>query len=90
MKQKDIINELEKALNVKYAWSKSYDNGTMISEYVLYYNKISRENLAWLQIGNILDEVMSANIILNTNGERRIMNIESITDISEIVKKIID
>lgn len=48
MIRKDIINELEKTLDVRYAWSKDYDNEILLSEYALYYNKVSRTPLAWL------------------------------------------
>jgi hypothetical protein len=91
MTRKDIINEVEKTLDVRYAWSKSYDNGTMLTEYTLYYNRRARKPLAWLQIGfrTDSDEVMGADIVFNINGERREMEIEIIEDISEIVKQIV-
>jgi hypothetical protein len=91
MTRKDIINEVEKTLDVRYAWSKSYDNGTMLTEYTLYYNRRARKPLAWLQIGfrTDNDEVMGADIVFNINGERREMEIEIIEDISEIVKQIV-
>lgn len=91
MTRKDIINEVEKTLDVRYAWSKSYDNGTMLTEYTLYYNRRARKPLAWLQIGFVTDsdEVMGADIVFNINGERREMEIEIIEDISEIVKQIV-
>ena len=41
MTRKDIINEVEKTLDVRYAWSKNYDNGTMLTEYSsVKYRKI--------------------------------------------------
>ena len=91
MTRKDIINEVEKTLDVRYAWSKSYDNGTMLTEYTLYYNRRARKPLAWLHIGfsTDSDEVMGSDIVFNINGERREMEIEIIEDISEIVKQIV-
>ena len=44
MTRADIINEVEKVFNVRYAWSKSYDNGTMLTEYTLYYNRKSKKS----------------------------------------------
>ena len=46
MKRQDIISEVEKTMCVKLAWNKDYNNGTMLTEYVLYYNKRSRKPLA--------------------------------------------
>ena len=91
MIRKDIINELEKTLYVRYNWSKDYDNEILMSEYALYYNKRSKKPLAYLQIGFITDsdEVMGADIIYITNGERHEMEIERIADIPEIIKKIV-
>ena len=91
MTRKDIINEVEKTLDVRYAWSKSYDNGTMLTEYTLYYNRRARKPLAWLQVGFYTDsdEVMCGDIVFNINGERHEMEIERIEDISEIVKQIV-
>ena len=91
MTRKDIINEVEKTLDVRYAWSKSYDNGTMLTEYTLYYNRRARKPLARLQIGfrTDSDEVIGADIVFNINGERHEMEIERIEDISEIVKQIV-
>ena len=91
MTRKDIINEVEKTLDVRYAWSKSYDNGTMLTEYALYYNRRARKPLARLQIGfrTDSDEVIGADIVFNINGERHEMEIEIIEDISEIVKQIV-
>lgn len=91
MIRKDIINELKKALDVRYTWSKGYDNGTMLTEYALYHNKVSRNPLAWLQIGyrTDSDEVMGSDIVHITNGERHEMEIERIADIPEIVNQII-
>ena len=43
MTRADIINEVEKVLNVRYAWSKSYDNGTMLTEYTLFYSRRARK-----------------------------------------------
>lgn len=91
MIRKDIINELEKTLDVRYAWSKDYDNEILLSEYALYYNKVSRTPLAWLQIGYITDsdEVIGADIFYNNNGERHEIEIERIADIPEIVKQLV-
>ena len=90
MTRADIINEVEKALDVRYAWSKSYDNGTMLTEYTLFYNRRARNPLAWLQIGFCTadDKVISACISFNCNGERHELEIEKIEDITEIVKKV--
>lgn len=35
MKRQDIINEVEKALNTRYAWNKNYDNDTMLTQYAI-------------------------------------------------------
>ena len=88
MTRKDIINEAEKTLDVRYAWS--YDNGTMLTEYTLYYNKRARKPLAWLQIRYVIDsdELLVASIVFITNGERHEMEIGRIEDVSEICKKI--
>ena len=92
MIRKDIINELEKTLYVRYNWSKDYDNEILLSEYALYYNKRSKKPLAYLQIGYITDsdEVMGADIIYYNNGERHEIEIEKIQDIPEIVKQLVD
>ena len=91
MTRTDIINEVEKVLNVKYAWSKSYDNGTMLTEYTLFYNRRARKPLAWLQIGFCTadDKVISACISFNCNGERHELEVEKVEDIAEIVKKVV-
>ena len=90
MTRKDIISEVEKTLDVRYAWSKNYDNGTNLTEYTLYYNRRARKPLVWLQIGyvNDSDELLVASIVFITNGERQEMEIGKIEDISEICKKI--
>ena len=91
MTRADIINEVEKVLNVRYAWSKSYDNGTMLTEYTLFYNRRARKPLAWLQIGFCTadDKVISACISFNCNGERHELEVEKVEDIAEIVKKVV-
>ena len=91
MTRADIINEVEKVLNVRYAWSKSYDNGTMLTEYTLFYNRRARKPLAWLQIGFCTadDKVISACISFNCNGERHELEVEEVEDIAEIVKKVV-
>ena len=91
MTRADIINEVEKVLNVRYAWSKSYDNGTMLTEYTLFYNRRARKPLAWLQIGFYTDDdkVMSAGINFTLNGERHEFEIEKVEDIAEILKKVV-
>ena len=91
MTRADIINEVEKALDVRYAWSKSYDNGTMLTEYTLFYNRRARKPLAWLQIGFCTadDKVISACISFNCNGERHELEVEKVEDIAEIVKKVV-
>ena len=91
MTRTGIINEVEKALNVKYAWSKSYDNGTMLTEYTLFYNRRAKNPLAWLQIGFCTadDKVISAGISFNRNGERHELEIEKVEDIAEILKKVV-
>ena len=90
MTRADIINEIEKTFNVRYAWSKSYDNGTMLTDYTLYYNKGARKPLAWLQIGfnTETDNVISADISFNLNGDRHELEIEKVEDIAEILKKV--
>lgn len=90
MTRADIINEVEKVFNVRYAWSKSYDNGTMLTEYTLYYNKRARKPLAWLQIGfnTETDNVIGADISFNLNGDRHELEIEKMEDIAEILKKV--
>lgn len=91
MTRADIINEVEKVLNVRYAWSKSYDNGTMLTEYTLFYNRRARKPLAWLQIGFYTDDdkVISAGINFTLNGERHEFEIEKVEDIAEILKKVV-
>lgn len=91
MTRADIINEVEKVFNVRYAWSKSYDNGTMLTEYTLYYNKRARKPLAWLQIGfnTETDNVIGADISFTDKyGERHELEIEKVEDIAEILKKV--
>lgn len=90
MTRADIINEVEKVFNVRYAWSKSYDNGTMLTEYTLYYNRRARKPLAWLQIGfsTETDNVIGADISFNLNGDRHELEIEKMEDIAEILKKV--
>ena len=91
MTRADIINEVEKVLNVRYAWSKSYDNSTMLTEYTLFYNRRARKPLAWLQIGFYTadDKVISAGINFTLNGERHEFEIEKVEDIAEILKKVV-
>lgn len=88
MTRADIINEVEKALDVRYAWSKSYDNGTMLTEYTL---RRARKPLAWLQVGFYTadDKVISAGINFTLNGERHEFEIEKVEDIAEILKKVV-
>jgi hypothetical protein len=90
MTRADIINEVGKVFNVRYAWSKSYDNGTMLTEYTLYYNRRARKPLAWLQIGfnTETDNVIGADISFNLNGDRHELEIEKVEDIAEILKKV--
>ena len=92
MTRADIINEVEKALDVRYAWSKTYGiYGTMLTEYTLFYNRRARKQLAWLQIGYCTadDKVISACISFNCNGERHEKEKEKVEDIAEIVKKVV-
>lgn len=92
MTRADIINEVEKVFNVRYAWSKSYDNGTMLTEYTLYYNRRARKPLAWLQIGfnTETDNVIGADISFTDKyGERHELDIEKVEDIAEILKKVV-
>lgn len=91
MTRADIINEVEKSMNVRYAWSKSYDNGTMLTEYTLYYNRRARKPRAWLQIGfnTETDEVIGADFSFNHNGNRHEFEVEKIEDVAEILKKIL-
>ena len=86
MKRQDIINEVEKALNIRYAWSKNYDNGTMLTQYAIYYNKRAKKPLGWLQVGYYInnDEVIGASIDFN-NAERTEVEIEKIEDIEKII-----
>lgn len=86
MKRQEIINEVEKALNTRYAWSKNYDNGTMLTQYAIYYNKRAKKPLGWLQIGYYIynDEVIGAGIDFN-NAERTEVEIENIEDIKKII-----
>ena len=89
MKRQDIINEVEKTMCVKLAWNKDYNNGTMLTEYVLYYSKRARKPLAWLQVGYFTDsnEVMSAGISFNQNGEHQEYEIENLEDVEKIITK---
>lgn len=91
MTRADIINEVEKVLNVRYAWSKNYDNGTMLTEYTLFYNRRAKTPLAGLQIGFYTDDdkVISAGINFTLNGERHEFEIEKVEDIAEILKKVV-
>ena len=91
MTRADIINEVEKALDVRYAWSKNYDNGTILTEYTLFYNRRARKPLAWLQIGFYTDDdkVIGAGINFTLNGERYEFEIEKVEDIAEILKKVV-
>ena len=89
MKRQDIINEVEKALYARTAWNKDYNNGTMLTEYVLYYSRRARKPLAWLQVGYFTDsnEVMSAGISFNQNGEHQEYEIENLEDVEKIITK---
>ena len=91
MTRADIINEVEKVFNVRYGWSKSYDNGTMLTDYTLYYNRRARKPLAWLQIGFVCEtnEIITGCISYNKNGERICEEINTIEDIAEILKKLV-
>lgn len=86
MKRQEIINEVEKALNTRYAWSKNYDNGTMLTQYAIYYNKRAKKPLGWLQVGYYInnDEVIGASIDFN-NAERTEVEIENIEDVKKII-----
>ena len=93
----DIINEVEKAFEVRFGWNKSYDNGTMLTECGLYHKRKNLKSrrpktpLARLQIGFYTadDKVIGANISFNRNGERHEFEIEKVEDIAEIVKKVV-
>lgn len=92
MTRVEIISEVEKVLNVRYAWSKPYGIcGIMQTEYTLFYNRRARKPLAWLQIGFCTtdDKVINACIIFNLNGEGHEIKIEKVEDIAEILKKIV-
>ena len=92
MTRADIINEVEKVLNVRYAWSKTYGiYGTMLTKYTLFYNRRARKPLAWLQIGFCTadDKVIGADINFTLNGERLEFEIEKVEDIAEILKKVV-
>ena len=86
MKRQEIINEVEKTLNTRNAWSKNYDNGTMLTQYAIYYNKRARKPLGWLQVGYYInnDEVIGADIVFN-NAEGTEVEIENIEDIKKII-----
>ena len=86
MKRQEIINEVEKALNTRYAWSNNYDNGTMLTQYAIYYNNRAIKPLGWLQVGYYInnDEVIGADIVFN-NAERTEVEIENIEDIKKII-----
>lgn len=86
MKRQEIINEVEKTLNTRNAWSKNYDNGTMLTQYAIYYNNRARKPLGWLQVGYYInnDEVIGADIVFN-NAERTEVEIENIEDIKKII-----
>ena len=86
MKRQEIINEVEKTLNTRNAWSKNYDNGTMLTQYAIYYNNRARKPLGWLQVGYYIDsdEVIGASIDFN-NAERTEVEIEKIEDIEKII-----
>lgn len=87
MKRQDIINEVEKTMCVKLAWNKDYNNGTMLTEYALYFNKRARKPLGWLQIGYHTDSdlTIGADIAYFTNGERNEIEIENLEDIEKII-----
>ena len=92
MTRADIINEVEKALDVRYSWSKTYGiYGTMLTEYTLFYSRRARKPLAWLQIGFYTDDdkVIGAGINFTLNGERHEFEIEKVEDIAEILKKVV-
>ena len=91
MKRQDIINEVEKALNIRYAWSKNYDNGTMLTQYAIYYNKRSKKPLGWLQVGYYInsDDVIGADIVFN-NSERTEVEIENIEDVKKIIPNLFE
>lgn len=91
MTRADIINEVEKALDVRYSWDKTYGiYGTLLTEYTLFYSRRARKPLAWLQIGFFTsdDKVIDACISFNRNGERHELEIEKVEDIAEILKKV--
>jgi hypothetical protein len=89
MKRQDIINEVEKTMCVKFAWNKDYNNGTMLTEYVLYYNNRARKPLAWLQVGYFTDsnKVISAGISFNQNGEHQEYEIKNLENVKNIITK---
>lgn len=91
MKRQDIVSEVSKALDVRIGWNKDYNNGTMLTEYSLFYNKRARKPLAWLQVGYFTDsnEVIGADIHFNLNGERYEYEIETNEDIKKIIVKIV-
>lgn len=87
MTQTELATKFKQTYMVRYSWSKNYDNGTRLQEYVIYNNK-PRNTLAWLQIGFHIatDNVISAGITIN-NAERTEIEIENINDVEEIIKK---
>lgn len=88
MKRKDIVSEVSKALDVRLAWRKDYGNGTMVTQYTLYYNRRARKPLGWLEICHTIyndDVIGGADIITHRNGEQQENEIRSIENIEKII-----
>ena len=52
MKTTDIIDTItSKGLNVRYSWSKKYDNGSSLFEFKIYKSRRHKKPLAFVQIG---------------------------------------
>lgn len=90
MTRADIINEVEKSATLKLAWTKNYDNGTRLEEWVILYNRRARKPLAWLQIGHEINsgKVIGADIVIN-NTEREEIEIVNLLEIDKIMKKVL-
>lgn len=90
MTRTDIINEVEKSATLKLAWTKNYDNGIRLEEWVILYNKRATKPLAWLQIGHEVNsgKVIGADIVIN-NAEREEIEIVNLLEIDKIMKKVL-
>lgn len=87
MTKADIINEIEKLVTIKLGWTKNYDNGTILADYTIYYNKRARKPIGWLQIGYYEnnDSVICATIRINKVAYE-VVEITNLNDIKRIMK----